>query len=124
MFCLYAKEKYSNSVIFVVVPLGSLLRRREYNVEIEYFHKSKNIPPKRSRLFGKQISLPNGFLSSSIKKKAKVQRTWSTSEVITDTLEGNTECLVILFMFFLCRREIGFFLFSIFTLFILCIFVS
>lgn len=63
-----------------VVPVASMLKRREIDVEIEYYSANKGKATKRIRGFGKQISLPNGFMIPSC--KSKIQRTKSTPGVL------------------------------------------
>ncbi|XP_076092323.1 ceramide kinase-like [Mytilus galloprovincialis] len=63
-----------------IIPLGSMLKRREFNVEVEYNPLTQNEKPKTARLYGRQISLPNGFLSQRSKLQRK-QRTKSSSDL-------------------------------------------
>lgn len=56
-----------------------MFKRREFDVEVEYFSGKKDEGIKRGRLYGRQISLPNGFIdSNSLSRK---HRTKSTSDL-------------------------------------------
>ncbi|CAG2193934.1 CERK [Mytilus edulis] len=62
-----------------IIPLGSMLKRREFDVEVEYYPLTQKETPKTARLYGRQMSLPNGFLShSNLQRK---QRTKSSSDL-------------------------------------------
>ena len=56
-----------------------MLKRREIEVEVEYFPFKKEESPKRARLCGYHISLPNGFLDTSI--LSQIHRAKSTAEI-------------------------------------------
>ncbi|XP_052090540.1 ceramide kinase-like [Mytilus californianus] len=66
-----------------IIPLGSMLKRREFDVEVEYYPLTQNEKPKTARLYGRQISLPNGFLSQP--KFQRKQRTKSSSDLMKET---------------------------------------
>ncbi|VDI03332.1 ceramide kinase [Mytilus galloprovincialis] len=56
-----------------------MLKRREFDVEVEYYPLTQKETPKTARLYGRQMSLPNGFLSHS--KLQRKQRTKSSSDL-------------------------------------------
>ncbi|XP_071172125.1 ceramide kinase-like [Mytilus edulis] len=62
-----------------IIPLGSMLKRREFDVEVEYYPLTQNEKPKQARLYGRQVSLPNGSVSQS--KLQRKQRTKSSSDL-------------------------------------------
>ena len=70
-----------------VIPLICMLKRRAFDVEVEYHPYSTERESKRKGLFGRQISLPNGFLTSS--NLSRSQRTKSTSDLLKES--KNTE---------------------------------
>ena len=63
-----------------------MLKRREFDVEVEYHSSKNNITPRNARMFGRQISLPNGFLSHPT--LSRKQRTKSTSDLLKDDTES------------------------------------
>lgn len=72
------KFRWMGPTRYDVIPLANMFKRREFDVEVEYY-QSKDSPPKRGRLYGRQISLPNGFIESSA--LSRKQRAKSTSDL-------------------------------------------
>ncbi|CAG2253208.1 CERK [Mytilus edulis] len=88
------KFRWMGPLRYNVVPVASMLKRREIDVEIEYYSANKGKATKRIRGIGKQISLPNGFMTSSC--KSKIQRTYSTPGVLDSSdvqVSENTKTL-------------------------------
>ncbi|XP_076092305.1 ceramide kinase-like isoform X1 [Mytilus galloprovincialis] len=74
------KFRWMGPLRYNVVPVASMFKRREIDVEIEYYSANKEKATKRIKGLGKQISLPNGFMIPS--SKSKIQRTKSTPGVL------------------------------------------
>ena len=94
---------YSNRTFYIaVIPLGCMLKRREFDVEVEYHSSKPNMAPRSARMFGRQISLPNGFLSHPLSPRQ--QRTKSTSDLLKDDTES--EGIIIIFSMPWCSFKI------------------
>lgn len=75
--------------LILVVPVSSMLKRREFDVEVEYYPSNKDEAPRRSRIVGRQISLPNSFVSAA--SLSTSGRTKSTSDLTKNgsAMKGN-----------------------------------